>query len=95
MTPREYKPSIIHLSFDGENRLCRGKIPVTSWGDSGMKKNNLPVCVLCTMAYENKFGRRYVKGKTIPVRRTSSANVIRTLNWYHNQCHTKLTNGSE
>ena len=65
MTPREYKPSIIHITFDGENRLCRGKIPVTSWGDADMRKNNLPVCELCKIVYENEFGRQYVKGKTI------------------------------
>ena len=96
MTPRNYTPTIIHITLDGETRLCRGKIPVTTWGEHTMNDKvagKLPVCELCKIVYENEFGRQYVKGKTIARRRTSSANVIRTLNWYHNQCHTKPTNG--
>ncbi len=96
MTPRNYTPTIIHLTLNGENRLCQGRIPITTWDEHSMSDRvagNLPVCELCKIAYQNKFGRKYVKGKTIPTRRARPTNVIRTLNWYHVHCHAKLMNG--
>ena len=96
MTPRNYTPTIIHLTFNGDNRLCRGKIPITTWNEHSMDDRvagKLQVCELCTIVYENEFGRPYVKGKTISTTRARPTNVIRTLNWYHNQCHAKMTNG--
>lgn len=96
MTPRNYTPTIMHLSFNGEDRLCRGKIPITAWDEHSIDNefsSKLPVCKVCKTVYENKFGRQYIKGKTIATRRARPTNVIRTLNWYHNQCHAKMTNG--
>ena len=87
----------MHLTFNGDDRLCGAKIPITTWGEHSMGEkvsSKLDICGLCKIEYENKFGRKYIRGRTIATRRTRPTNVIRTLNWYHNQCHAKMTNGT-
>ena len=68
MTPRNYTPTIMHLTFEGDSRLCRGKIPITTWNEHNMDDRvagKLQVCELCKIVYENEFGRPYIRGKTI------------------------------
>lgn len=99
MTPRYYTPEVMHLTFNGDDRLCGTKIPITTWSEHSMRdkvSSKLPICELCKIEYESKFDTQYIKGKSYTsklVRRAKPTNVIRTLNWYHNQCHTKMTNG--
>ena len=99
MKSRVVTPRVMHIHTN--KVLCSGAPSLDmkgTWSEHMMSEGHktLPMCKSCVDIYEARYGRSFVRGKTKPYIKTTVPkpnNIIRTLNWYSEQCLSAKKNG--